>query len=141
MSLEYSQASIVEAFPGVLGNRGTRAYIYGKQGNKVLKLEEQRNKSNSGELGTWEIKFLIWGTEQFISGEQGNRYPLWMASLSVRPSVCSNDISSEAMKPILSNFTYSSIYIGYGGFLFSFFFFNQSDKNSGCNLLKNAIPL
>ena len=72
------QSSKGEALPGVLGNRGTRAFISGEQGNKgqilrgtktILGNREHR-KSNFQYLGNR-------GTSQFISGEQGNRYPPW----------------------------------------------------------------
>ena len=64
--------SIIEALPGVLGNRGIRPFISGEQGNKRLKLK------GTGEQGQF------WGTRNlenqdkmpiFFSGEQGNRYP------------------------------------------------------------------
>ena len=51
---------INEALPGVLGNRGKRAFISGEHGN------EQGNKDNIGEQGTYENKFSMFG-------EQGNK--------------------------------------------------------------------
>ena len=41
-----------EALQGVLGNRGTRAFISGEQGNKGQFLRKQGNKDNIGEQGT-----------------------------------------------------------------------------------------
>ena len=56
----------IEALPGVLGNRGTRAIFSGEQGNKGLKIR-----------GTGEHK-QFWGTgniesQDFVFGEQGNK--------------------------------------------------------------------
>ena len=67
----------IEALPGVLGNRGTKAFISEEQGNKDLKMREQGSKGNFGEQGAQEIRILILGTKWFISGEQGNRYLPW----------------------------------------------------------------
>ena len=58
--------STVEALPGVLGNRGTRAFISGEHGNKGQFLRgtgEQRQYWGTGNI---ENKFSIFG-------EQGNK--------------------------------------------------------------------
>ena len=66
---------IDEALPGVLGNRGKRAFISGEQDNKV-----QMFRGTKTIIGNKEHKKTIFrfrgnsGTSQFISGEHGNRY-------------------------------------------------------------------
>ena len=57
---------IIEALPGLLGNRGTRAIFSGEQGNKGLKMR-----------GTGKHR-QFWGTgnienQDFVLGEQGNK--------------------------------------------------------------------
>ena len=45
---------IDEALPGILWNRGTRAFISGEQGNKVIKMKEigeQRQFWRTGNIG------------------------------------------------------------------------------------------
>ena len=67
-----------EALPGVLGNRGIRAFISGEQrpnfegnwGTNTILGNREHKKTNFRFLGNR-------GTSQFISGEQGNRYPPW----------------------------------------------------------------
>ena len=66
----YNELRIEEALLGVLGNRVTRAFFSGEQGNKGLKIK-----------GTGEHR-QFWGTgnQDFVFGEQGhffrgNRYP------------------------------------------------------------------
>ena len=74
--------NINEALPGVLGNRGNRAFISGEQrpnfegnrGTKTILGNREHKKTNFRFLGNR-------GTSQFISGEQGNRYPPGRASL------------------------------------------------------------
>ena len=69
----YSSQPIIEALPGVLGNRGTRAIFSGDQ--------RPKNKGNWGTqaiLGNREhrkSKFCFWGTRPFFRGEQVP--PLW----------------------------------------------------------------
>ena len=64
---------IMESLPGVLGNRGN--YIYSRgTGNKGQILSGTGYKGNIGGK-----QFSILG-ELFISGEQGNGYPLWRVS-------------------------------------------------------------
>ena len=66
-----------EALPGVLENRGKRVFISGEQrpnfegnrGTKTILGIREHKKTNFRFLGNR-------GTSQFISGEQGNRYPL-----------------------------------------------------------------
>ena len=73
--------SINEALPGVLGNRGKRVFISGEQWNKGQILRgtgEQRQYWGTGNIRKQIFDF--WGTSQFISGEQGNRYPPGRAS-------------------------------------------------------------
>ena len=68
---------IVEALPGVMGNRGNRAFISGEQRSNF-----EGNRGTKTILGNREHKKTNFqflenrGTSQFISGEQGNRYPL-----------------------------------------------------------------
>ena len=71
--------SINEALPGVLGNRGTRAFVSGEQGNKGQILRGTGEQRQYWGTGIIENKFLFLGnrrTSRFILGEQGNRYPL-----------------------------------------------------------------
>ena len=68
----YSATGKNEAFPVVLGNRGTRAFISGEEVSK-----NEGNIGNIGKHGTQGIQILIlgsYGIKRFISGEQGNRY-------------------------------------------------------------------
>ena len=44
---------VIEALPGILGNRGIRSFISGEQRNKSLKLKGTGNKGNF--LGTGNI--------------------------------------------------------------------------------------
>ena len=67
-----------EALPGVLGNREKRAFISGEQRSNF-----EGNRGTKTILGNRDnIRKQIFrylgnrGTIQFISGEQGNRYPL-----------------------------------------------------------------
>ena len=60
-----------------MGNRGSRAFISGEQGNKGQILRgtgEQRQYWGTGNIRKQIFDFG--GTSRFISGEQGNRYPL-----------------------------------------------------------------
>ena len=66
----------VEALPGVLGNRGTRAFISGEQGNKGQILRgtgEQRQYWGTGNIRKQIFNF--WGTGEQANSFQGNRYP------------------------------------------------------------------
>ena len=63
-----------EALPGVFGNRGTRAFISGEQGNKgqILKgTGEQRQYWGTGNI-TKQI-FDFWGTGEQANLFQGNK--------------------------------------------------------------------
>ena len=75
---------MIEALPGVLGNRGNRAFISGEQRPNF-----EGNRGTKTILGNREHKktiFFFWGgggnrgTSQFISGEQRNSNPPWRAS-------------------------------------------------------------
>ena len=57
----HNPAAWYEALPGVLGNRGTRAFI---SGDKGLKLGEQGNKGNLGNRKHRKSRFSFWGTEE-----------------------------------------------------------------------------
>ena len=73
--------SLSEALPGVLGNRGNRAFILGEQDNKGQILRGTKTKLGNREHKKTNFRFLgNRGTSQFISGEQGNRYPPERAS-------------------------------------------------------------
>ena len=66
--------TISEALPGVLGNRGTRAFISREQGNKCLILRgsgEQRQYLGLGEHR--EQIFDFWGTGEQAILFQGNK--------------------------------------------------------------------
>ena len=79
----------VEALPGVLGNRGNRAFISGEQGNKRQILRETGEQRQY--WGTGNIRkqiFDFWGTEEqanLIQGNKGTRTP-W-EGLSVNTSL------------------------------------------------------
>ena len=63
-----------EALPGVLGNRGTRAFISGEQGNKgqILKgTGEQRQYWGTGNIRKQIFDF--WGTGEQANLFQGNK--------------------------------------------------------------------
>ena len=65
---------IIEALPGVLGNRGTRAFISGEQGNKgqILKgTGEQRQYWGTGNIRKQIFDF--WGTGEQANLFQGNK--------------------------------------------------------------------
>ena len=72
-------SAVIEALPGVLGNRGKmvlfqgtgeqRSNFEGNRGTKTILGNREHKKTNFRFLGNR-------GTSQFISGEQGNRYPL-----------------------------------------------------------------
>ena len=69
---------IIESLPGVLGNRGNDIYSRGT-GNKCQILSGTWYEGNIGEHGTKENNFRFLKnreTSLFISGEQGNGYPL-----------------------------------------------------------------
>ena len=53
----------------VLGNWGSKGKFLGEQGTKTILGNMEHKKTNFRFLGNR-------GTSQFISGEQGNRYPL-----------------------------------------------------------------
>ena len=64
----------VEALPGVLGNRGTRAFISGEQGNKGQILRgtgEQRQYWGTGNIRKQIFDF--WGTGEQANLFQGNK--------------------------------------------------------------------
>ena len=63
-----------EALPGVLGNRGNRAFISGEQGNKgqILRgTEEQRQYWGTGNIRKQIFDF--WGTGEQANLFQGNK--------------------------------------------------------------------
>ena len=55
------------------GNRGTKASFEGNRGTKTILGNREHKKITFRFWGNW-------GTSQFISGEQGNRYPTGRAS-------------------------------------------------------------
>ena len=70
------QVYIDEALPWVLENRGNRAFISGGIGNKGKILRGTKTIFGNREHKKTNFRFLgKRGTSQFISGEQGNRYP------------------------------------------------------------------
>ena len=76
-----------EALPGVLGNRGTMAFISGEQGNKGQIFRGTGTKTVLGNREHKKTNFRVLGnrgTSQFISGEQGNRYPPWEGLVNTR---------------------------------------------------------
>ena len=84
---------IREALPGVLGNRGNRAFISGGSGEQRPNFEGNRGTKTI--LGNREHKKTIFrflgnrGTSQFISGEHGSRYPPpGRASLEIAKTAC-----------------------------------------------------
>ena len=62
---------IDEALPGVLGNRGTRAFISGEQGNKGQIL--RGTKTILGKREHRKQIFDFWGTEEQANLFQGNK--------------------------------------------------------------------
>ena len=63
-----------EALPGVLGNRGTRVFISGEQGNKGKILRgtgEQRQYWGTGNIR--KQIFYFWGTGEQANLFQGNK--------------------------------------------------------------------
>ena len=69
----------IDALPEVWRNRGRRAFISGKGGSKGLKRRRTGKQRQFWGPGNIKMKILILGnrvTKRFISGEQGNRYPV-----------------------------------------------------------------
>ena len=64
---------IDEALPGVLGNRGTRAFISGEQGNKGQILRGTGKQGQYWGKGNIENIFDFWGTEEQANLFQGNK--------------------------------------------------------------------
>ena len=66
-----------EALPGVLGNRGNRAFISGEQGNKGHILRESGEQRQY--WGTGNIRkqiFDFWGQANLFQGNKGTGTPL-----------------------------------------------------------------
>ena len=73
-SHSFKPAFNVEALPGVLGNRGNRAFISGEQENKGQILRgagEQRQYWGTGNIR--KQIFDLWGTEEQANLFQGNK--------------------------------------------------------------------
>ena len=71
--------SILEALPGVLGNRGIRSFISGEQGNKSLKLKKtgkQRQFGGTENIENQDFDFGNKGKCRFFQGNKGTGTPL-----------------------------------------------------------------
>ena len=94
---------IKEALPGVLGNRGNRAFISGEHGNKgqiSRGTEEQRQDWGTGNIRKQIFNF--WGTGEqanSIQGDKGTGTPLG-GSHQTRLQVCIVPVSNVAASKV-----------------------------------------
>ena len=90
-ALLYHWSIYVWVLSGVLGNRGTKAFISGEQGKKGLKMGGggQGHEDNFGEHGTLEMTILILGKQLSRSMTKPTKWHVCTAktqiSLGIRP--------------------------------------------------------